>query len=78
MFTVWIKIAHTHRNNHHSSITSLRIPESWPQIEDDIIMVTDLDNPKKAKTTFWPNKRYTIHNPPTEYRSGLGCKFHHV
>eukprot|EP00957_Ditylum_brightwellii_P212178 15367044-Ditylum_brightwellii.AAC.1 len=60
---VWSKIAHTNRNNHHRSITSLRIPESWPQIGEDINTNTDLENPKKAKTTFWTSKRYTIHDP---------------
>eukprot|EP00957_Ditylum_brightwellii_P143642 10944165-Ditylum_brightwellii.AAC.1 len=49
MSTVRSKIAHTHRNNHHRSITFLRIPESWPQIGEDINTVTDLENSKKAK-----------------------------
>eukprot|EP00957_Ditylum_brightwellii_P186973 14239238-Ditylum_brightwellii.AAC.1 len=47
--TVWSKIAHTYKKNQHSSITSLKIPESWPQIGDEINTVTNLDNPKKAK-----------------------------
>eukprot|EP00957_Ditylum_brightwellii_P036539 2767859-Ditylum_brightwellii.AAC.1 len=49
MSTVWSKIAHIHRNNHHSSITSLMIPESWPQIRDIVNVVTELENHKKAK-----------------------------
>eukprot|EP00957_Ditylum_brightwellii_P080229 6102239-Ditylum_brightwellii.AAC.1 len=50
MSTVWSKIAHMHKNNQHSSITSLKIPESWPQIGDSINTVTNLENPKKAKS----------------------------
>eukprot|EP00957_Ditylum_brightwellii_P075686 5752141-Ditylum_brightwellii.AAC.1 len=49
MPTAWIKIAHTHRNNHHRSIISLRSLESWPQIGEGVNTVTDLENPKKAK-----------------------------
>eukprot|EP00957_Ditylum_brightwellii_P004128 314639-Ditylum_brightwellii.AAC.1 len=48
MSTVWKKIAYTHKKNHNGSITSLRIPETWPQIEEDINTVTTLENPKKA------------------------------
>eukprot|EP00957_Ditylum_brightwellii_P035450 2687764-Ditylum_brightwellii.AAC.3 len=49
MPTVLSEIAHTHRNNHHRSITFLRIPKSWPQIVEDINTVMDLENPKKVK-----------------------------
>eukprot|EP00957_Ditylum_brightwellii_P179791 13695943-Ditylum_brightwellii.AAC.1 len=49
MPTMWSKIAHMHKNKQHSSITSLKIPESWPQIGDGINTVTNLENPKKAK-----------------------------
>eukprot|EP00957_Ditylum_brightwellii_P065830 4993168-Ditylum_brightwellii.AAC.1 len=49
MSTVWSKIAHTDRNNHHRSNISFGIPESWPQIGEDVNMVTDLENPKKEK-----------------------------
>eukprot|EP00957_Ditylum_brightwellii_P127097 9689790-Ditylum_brightwellii.AAC.1 len=49
MSTVWKKIANTHRNNHQGSITSIRIPESWPQIGEDINTVTNPENPKKVK-----------------------------
>eukprot|EP00957_Ditylum_brightwellii_P199978 15244756-Ditylum_brightwellii.AAC.1 len=49
MSTVWSKIVHMHKNNQHSSITSLKIPERWPHIGDDINIVTKLENSKKAK-----------------------------
>eukprot|EP00957_Ditylum_brightwellii_P090939 6925115-Ditylum_brightwellii.AAC.1 len=49
MSTVWSKIAHIYRKKHQGFITSLRIPESWPQIGEDINMAMDLENPKKAK-----------------------------
>eukprot|EP00957_Ditylum_brightwellii_P040922 3098377-Ditylum_brightwellii.AAC.1 len=49
MSTVWSKIAHMHKNNQHSPITSLKSPESWPQIGDDINIITNLENSKKAK-----------------------------
>eukprot|EP00957_Ditylum_brightwellii_P151918 11568757-Ditylum_brightwellii.AAC.1 len=49
MSTVWSKIAHMHKNNQHSSITSIKIPESWQQIGDDISTVTNIENPNKAK-----------------------------
>eukprot|EP00957_Ditylum_brightwellii_P028184 2128579-Ditylum_brightwellii.AAC.1 len=48
MSTVWKKILHTHKKNHHGSITSLRIPESWPHIGEDINTVKTLENPQKA------------------------------
>eukprot|EP00957_Ditylum_brightwellii_P186499 14199453-Ditylum_brightwellii.AAC.1 len=49
MSTVWSKIAHMHKNDQHSSITSLNIPKIWSQIGDDINTVTNLENLKKAK-----------------------------
>eukprot|EP00957_Ditylum_brightwellii_P177631 13530176-Ditylum_brightwellii.AAC.1 len=48
MSTVWKKILHIHKKNHHGSITSLRIPEHWPHIGEDINTVKTLENPKKA------------------------------
>eukprot|EP00957_Ditylum_brightwellii_P050395 3821547-Ditylum_brightwellii.AAC.1 len=49
MSTLLKKIAHTHRNNHQGSITSLKIPESWPQIGEDINTVINIENLKKVK-----------------------------
>eukprot|EP00957_Ditylum_brightwellii_P004797 365641-Ditylum_brightwellii.AAC.1 len=58
MPTVWKKISHTHKKNHQGKITSLRIPESWPHIGEDINTTTTLENPKKA------NEWRLIETPP--------------
>eukprot|EP00957_Ditylum_brightwellii_P057566 4364613-Ditylum_brightwellii.AAC.1 len=48
MSTLWKKISHTHKKNHHGSVTSLRIQDSWPNMGEDINKARALENPKKA------------------------------
>eukprot|EP00957_Ditylum_brightwellii_P155784 11860194-Ditylum_brightwellii.AAC.1 len=50
MSNMWKKISYTNKNKYESNVTSISIPESWPDADTTITADCKLEDPKKEET----------------------------
>eukprot|EP00957_Ditylum_brightwellii_P099944 7616265-Ditylum_brightwellii.AAC.1 len=49
MSNMWKKISYADKGKHDNNITSISIPESWPDMDTTITPDCELDDPPKAE-----------------------------